>query len=134
MVHKSRISIRAEEILTSSYEPTQSVEISGTSFVSIYAKYTRGAVGGKAGLRVQGSFDGTTWYDMLVVDPSTLSAGAVDSAVMTLNLPSPGDASPTNYVVGQDVSGLKHFRLSVAEVGVIGTPGNIAIDIVMSDG
>lgn len=134
MTTKSKHVIRVESALSalSAYDNSDTAAIGGTAFATIYAKYTRGAAGGRCALRIQASPDGTNWFDVVVIDPATLAAGVVDASKLTIQLPVSVGATPEYWCIGQDVSGYAYMRVAAAEIGVPATPGQLELTLVCS--
>ena len=102
----------------------------GCSFVGLLCKYTRGAVGGAAKLRVYDSADGTVWHARCVLDASSYTSGELDAHTFAIKLPVSAGANEEQHSFSVDVALARYVRFTAAEYGVAGTPGTLAVSAV----
>lgn len=135
-IAKSTTTLRASAALPAAgaLDPTgDSIIVDGSSFVQFYFTYTRGDPAGRCAFIVEGSLDGVSWFQLQIVDPSTLSAGQIDTADLVVRLPVTTSAVH-NWTVGQDVTGFRRIRVRAKEVGSVGSPGTLVIQAAFSNG
>lgn len=113
--------------------PVSTTECKGSSFVQFHITYQRGAAGGRMAFAIEGSIDGSDWYRLQVIDPSSLSGGQLDTADLAVRLPT-STADTNRYAIAQDVSGFKYVRVLCKETGVTATPGSASVLGVFSNG
>lgn len=99
--------------------------------ITLWATYTRGTTNGAARIKPEVSPDGVTWYRATLVDTTTIGGTAPDGVLATralaYDLPVPASASAVRTSHTVDVRGARFFRCAGAEVGVVGTPGTLAL-------
>lgn len=104
----------------------------GTTRVTYWITYTRGAADGYAVFRPYYS-NGTEEARELIQDDTSLTVtqpeGAVDTVLQVLNGPAPADGDPITfaYTFERFPAATRRVRLLAAELGVVGTPGTLAI-------
>lgn len=99
--------------------------------LTLWATYTRGTTNGAARLKPEVSPDGATWYRATLVDTSAIGGSQPDGVLATralaYDLPVPDGAAALRTSHTVDVRGARFFRCAGAEVGVVGTPGTLAL-------
>ena len=106
----------------------------GTTRLAFWTSYTRGAVGGYPGWRVQWGNGTESNSRAMILDEGSLTPALPSATAQTyqetLLGPIPQDGTALTYLYEFDVPpGATEVRLQVAEVGITATPGTAAIAV-----
>lgn len=134
-IHRASMMLPAGGAFTS--EPPESQAFfaipNGTTGFTFYAVYTRGAAGGRPIFRLEYG-NGVEEARSIVIDDASLAIGGADGEfdfyMSEPRGPGPIDANPITYFF--EVTLIGHptlIRLSAAEFGATGTPGNLLITL-----
>lgn len=111
-------------------------------FATLFFEYTRGAAGGAFDVRIeyspysQAPASGEEWFDASALAVGTVTPGADTTSTFQrerLSYGSQGAAAET-VVIGPLEFGrtIERMRISAAESGVVGTPGDLGITVLFS--
>lgn len=129
----TNVSVRASAALAAAgaYDTAATVGLSALHCdkLGLSCSYTRGAAGGAAKIKVIVSCDnGATFVPLMMVDPTSYSAGVQTLIVAEFKLPASTGASAETYAVPPiDLSGYSHYQVLAAEYGITATPGTLAL-------
>lgn len=130
-VHRASAALPAAGAYTSQAYTTIPAGIVNVAF---WISYTRGAAGGYPAFRVQWSDAVDAGARDMILDESSLVVsqpeGTLDTYQETITGPTPQTDDPLVYIYSYSVPPLATgARLIAAEVGVVATPGTLAIGI-----
>jgi len=103
------------------------LHVQHAQYLVLLGKYTRGAVGGRASIKVYDSVDGENYYLRAVVDAGSYASGALDCDALVLALPEPPDGTEFAFSLTIDCEVSRYVKIVAAETGAAGSPGQLEL-------